>query len=70
MLTAMDFQVVYIIDLPPAGDLSEPEDKTLTPFGEDLCYFLKAQGLNESLIKSLRKYDFSETSRYGFVHTM
>ncbi|KAL8370426.1 hypothetical protein RB595_000686 [Gaeumannomyces hyphopodioides] len=62
--------VVFIIDLPPASDLAGPEGNTLTTFGEDLCYFLEAQGLEESLIKSLRKYDFSETSRYGFVHTI
>ncbi|KAL8303793.1 hypothetical protein RB597_004822 [Gaeumannomyces tritici] len=62
--------VVFIIDLPPVGDLAGSEGNTLTSFGEDLCYFLKAQGLEESLIKSLRKYDFTETSRYGFVHSI
>lgn len=39
-------------------------------FGEELCYFLMAQGLDKGLVTSLTKYDFSETNRYAFVHTM
>lgn len=63
---------VFLIDLPLKEDVgitgSEPDKPTL--FEEELCYFLRAQGLQESLVKTLSKYDFSATSRYGFVHSM
>ena len=62
--------MVFLIDLPRIADGSKRDGDQLTPFGEDLSYFLAAQGLDEALIESLRNYDFSETSRYGFVHTM
>jgi hypothetical protein len=58
--------MVFLIDLPKVKD----QTNCLTLFGQELCYFLKACGLDESLISSLSKYDFSETDRYRFVHTM
>ncbi|KAK3333282.1 tyrosyl-DNA phosphodiesterase-domain-containing protein [Cercophora scortea] len=61
--------MVFLIDLPKLG-LDQQPAKELPPFGEDLCYFLSAQGLDETLIKSLRKYDFSATAPYGFVHSI
>ncbi|KAL5931997.1 hypothetical protein ACKVV1_003986 [Pyricularia oryzae] len=61
---------VFIIDLPPLKAGVKLQDNTLTSFGEELSYFLTAQGLNERIINSLRKYDFSQTSRYAFVHTI
>lgn len=61
--------IVFLIDLPKLPDI-EQHQNILTPFGEELCYFLKAQGLSESLVGSLAKYDFSETNRYAFVHTI
>lgn len=62
--------MVFIIDIPrvDAGRSSSPTK--LTPFGEELCYFLGAQGMDENLIRSLQNYDFSETAPYGFVHSM
>ncbi|KAK3357465.1 tyrosyl-DNA phosphodiesterase-domain-containing protein [Lasiosphaeria hispida] len=62
--------MVFIIDLPKFESLEQSEAQELPAFGEDLIYFLRAQGLNEKLLDSLRKYDFSETSRYGFVHSI
>jgi hypothetical protein len=62
--------MVFIIDLPKLGTEEQQKTQRLTPFGEDLIYFLSAQKLDEKLLSSLRKYDFSKTSRYGFVHTM
>lgn len=62
--------MVFIIDLPRIKDADKRNGDHLTPFGEELAYFLNAQGLDESLVHSLRNYDFSETKRYGFVHTM
>lgn len=63
-------QMVFIIDLPLIADPDRRASHVLTPFGEELIFFLTSQGLEQSLVKSLTKYDFTETSRYGFVHTM
>lgn len=60
--------MVFIIDLPLLKDPDLGRD--LTPFGEELAFFLEAQGLEQSLIRSLKKYDFSETKELAFVHTM
>ncbi|CAJ2506008.1 Uu.00g001380.m01.CDS01 [Anthostomella pinea] len=62
--------VVFLIDLPLIEDESRWSSNTLTNFGEELRYFLQAQGLDGSLVNSLRKYDFSETDRYRLVHTI
>lgn len=63
--------MVFLIDLPLIQDPAKQAiNDTLTPFGEELCFFLQAQGVEDKMISSLRKYDFSETSRYGFVHTI
>lgn len=62
--------MVFLIDLPKLQTAEEREAQQLTPFAEELFYFLRAQGLDESLVSSLTNYDFSETSRYRFVHTM
>ncbi|RWA11986.1 hypothetical protein EKO27_g3087 [Xylaria grammica] len=58
--------MVFLIDLPMTKDSANQ----LTMFGQELCYFLKASGLDENLINSLSKYDFSETNRYRFIHTI
>ncbi|KAK1722326.1 ubiquitin interaction domain-containing protein [Colletotrichum acutatum] len=57
--------MVFLIDLPR---LNGPLIKT--SFGTELRRFLKALGLDEKLVKSLDNYDFSETSRYGFIHSI
>jgi len=62
--------MVFIIDLPKFQSAEERDAQELTPFAEELFYFLQAQGLDEKLLGSLRNYDFSETGRYQFVHTM
>lgn len=59
--------MVFLIDLPR---IEESATNILTPFGIELQFFLKAQGVDEKMITSLQRYDFSETSRYGFLHTM
>ncbi|KAI1354578.1 tyrosyl-DNA phosphodiesterase-domain-containing protein [Xylaria sp. FL0043] len=58
--------MVFLIDLPTTTD---PTNQ-LTEFGQELCHFLTASGLDESLVKSLSKYDFSQTSQYRFIHTI
>ncbi|KAH8879396.1 phospholipase D/nuclease [Thozetella sp. PMI_491] len=62
--------MVFLIDLPKIEDAEQRAASKLTAFGEDLCYFLSAQGLDEKLIGSLGNYDFSETSGYAFVHSI
>lgn len=62
--------MAFIIDLPKFQSAEEREAQKLTPFAEELFYFLGAQGLDEKLVVSLRNYDFAETRRYRFVHTM
>ena len=62
--------MVFVIDLPKITDAGMQAANKLTTFGEDLAYFLTAQGVDDGLVRSLAKYDFSETARYGFVHSM
>lgn len=62
-------QTVFLIDLPKlqnSTNNSEPQTK----FHEDLNYFLRASTLHENLISKLAAFDFAETARYAFVHTM
>ena len=63
---------VFLIDLPRLEDSATPEasSNASTLFKEELIYFLRAQGLDDSLVKSLDNYDFSATARYGFIHSM
>ena len=60
--------MVFLIDLPLME--TGANNTKMSLFGQELCYFLKASGLDESLINSLSKYDFSETDRYRFIHTI
>ena len=61
--------MVFLIDLPKLPKGSSIEG-TGTPFMEDLSYFLTAQGVDAAMVQSLRNYDFTETARYAFVHSM
>lgn len=63
-------QMVFLIDLPRIEDPAKRATNMLTPFGTELQFFLEAQGVDKKMVASLLNYDFSETSRYGFVHTM
>lgn len=62
--------MVFIIDLPKFETAEQREAQKPDPFSSELFYFLRAQGLDEKLVSSLRNYDFTEASRYKFVHTM
>lgn len=61
------WQTVFLIDLPK---ISISTQRSQTPFYEELVYFLEATTLHRNVIKKLEEYDFSETARYAFVHTM
>ncbi|KAF3770305.1 hypothetical protein M406DRAFT_33689 [Cryphonectria parasitica EP155] len=62
--------MVFLIDLPRIEDPVERKKHTLTHFGQEMCFFLGAKGVDDKMLESLRNYDFSETARYGFVHTI
>lgn len=62
-------QTVFLIDLPKLSE-SSTNVVSKTSFYEDLVYFLKASTLHDNIITKLSSFDFSETARYAFVHTM
>ncbi|KAK2605267.1 hypothetical protein N8I77_008116 [Diaporthe amygdali] len=62
--------MVFVIDLPRIDDPAKLAANALTHFGAELQFFLERQGVDGKMVNSLRNYDFSETSRYGFLHTM
>ncbi|KAJ5205467.1 Tyrosyl-DNA phosphodiesterase [Penicillium cf. griseofulvum] len=57
---------VFLIDLPKL----EVPDAGKTQFYKELVYFLQASELHRNIIKKLDDFDFSETKRYAFVHTV
>jgi hypothetical protein len=61
-----DWQTVFLIDLPKMAAPKPGE----TAFYEELVYFLKASDLHANIIRKLDSFDFSETKRYAFVHTV
>ncbi|KAJ0165605.1 hypothetical protein CTA2_10635 [Colletotrichum tanaceti] len=63
-------QMVFLIDLPRIEGTHPTAPPAGTAFGTELRRFLRALGLDEKLVKSLDNYDFSKTSRYGFVHSI
>ncbi|EEY22527.1 tyrosyl-DNA phosphodiesterase domain-containing protein [Verticillium alfalfae VaMs.102] len=68
--------MVFLIDLPRIvqasgdGDAIRGNDAAGVSFGTELRRFLRAQGLDESLVKSLDNFDFTETERFRFIHTI
>ncbi|KAF6813493.1 tyrosyl-dna phosphodiesterase domain-containing protein [Colletotrichum plurivorum] len=62
--------MVFLIDLPRLDNSQPTYGTEETFFGRELRRFLRALGLEESLVKSLDNYDFSETRSYGFVHSI
>ncbi|POS74731.1 ubiquitin interaction domain-containing protein [Diaporthe helianthi] len=62
--------MAFLIDLPRIDDPARVAANALTHFGAELQFFLEHQGVDGKMVQSLRNYDFSETSRYGFIHTI
>lgn len=62
--------MVFIIDLPrlPEGQRTTAEEMTF--FGTELIYFLKAMGLEQSIIDSIYNFDFTATKDLAFVHSI
>ncbi|KMU89302.1 hypothetical protein CIHG_06974 [Coccidioides immitis H538.4] len=46
------------------------QEKTSTPFFDELVYFLKASALHEKIIAKLSEFDFGKTAGFAFVHTI
>ena len=61
---------VFLVDLPrlPTGQRTELQD--LPAFGRELIFFLKAKGLEASIIDSITSFDFAATEEIAFVHTI
>lgn len=62
--------MVFLIDLPRLTEDQDSARKTMTMFGQDLVYFLEAMGLDQKVIESIHKFDFSRTQNLAFVHTI
>ncbi|KAL8815732.1 MAG: hypothetical protein Q9223_005160 [Gallowayella weberi] len=62
---------VFLIDLPRlSADKSVALGDDMTDFAKDLIYFLQAIGLEQTIIDSIRRFDFSATKDLAFVHTI
>ncbi|KAL5392135.1 hypothetical protein DPSP01_000656 [Paraphaeosphaeria sporulosa] len=60
---------VFLIDLPRRVDGAVSE-KLETTFGQSLMAFLEAQEVGQKVREGLRKFDFAETNRLAFVHSI
>ena len=66
---------IFLIDLPRLPSSQRPgneqsDESRLLPFAQELIAFCRAQGLDESIIKSLQNFDFSATEKYAFIHSI
>jgi len=61
---------VSLIDLPRKPDGHHTDTTELTAFGKELVYFLQAMGLENTVVQSVHKFDFSKTKDMAFVHTI
>ncbi|XPS78745.1 hypothetical protein M3J07_010756 [Ascochyta lentis] len=61
---------VFVIDLPRRGDGMVESKDELTPFGQELVYFLEAQKLDKKVTEGVLKFDFSRTGHIAFVHSI
>ena len=70
IMTEIMIQTVFLIDLPRLPHGRETLHKDLTFFGKELMRFLKAMGLSEKTSNSILKFDFTETCKIAFIHSM
>ena len=59
--------MVYLIDLP---HLLPDQQVKETMFRAEMKRFLTATGIDDSVVRSLDKYDFAQTASQGFIHSM
>ena len=62
--------MVFLIDLPRLSEGQCTTKEDMTSFGTELVYFLKALGLEHSIIDSLYHFDFSATTDLAFIHSI
>lgn len=62
--------MVFLIDLPRLTEGQRTSRDHLTFFGTELIHFLKAMGLDQSIIDSMYNFDFIETKDLAFVHNI
>ena len=62
--------MLFLIDLPRLPDSYQTPTVELPAFGKELIYFLQAMGLEETVVQSVHKFDFSKTKDIAFVHTI
>ena len=62
--------MAFLIDLPRLEGNETTSANSMTFFGTDLLYFLQAMGLQQEIIQSIYKFDFSSTKDFAFVHTI
>ena len=61
---------MFLIDLPRLDKGEEIQKGKMTFFGRELIHFLEAMGLDDEIVDSIHKFDFSETKGLAFVHSM
>jgi len=61
---------VFLIDLPRLDEEDRTSTDSMTFFGNELIHFIEAMGLQQEVIQSVYKFDFSETKGLAFVHSM
>lgn len=62
--------MVFLIDLPRLPECQRTAVEKMTFFGTELIYFLKAMGLEQSIVDSIYSFDFSATEDLAFVHNI
>lgn len=62
--------MVFLIDLPRSDKDAQITRDNMTFFGKELVHFLEAMGLQQEIIDSVYKFDFSKTKGLAFVHSM
>lgn len=68
--TGMMENSVFMIDLPRLPDDSKLERENLTPFGQELYYFMEKQGFDPKIMDGVLKFDFTNTTELALVHTI
>jgi tyrosyl-DNA phosphodiesterase len=62
--------VVFLIDLPRLEREEKVARENLTPFGEELLYYLEKSKLPEQVLGGILKFDFTATSDIAFIHSV
>ncbi|KAI0994689.1 hypothetical protein K3495_g13492 [Podosphaera aphanis] len=60
----------FLIDLPRHKSDHVTQCNEAPNFYHDLIYFLRAMGIENQIIDSLKNFDFSRTAKLGFVHSI